>query len=101
MIRLALNGVFSFSEKPLKIATFVGICSSLLALLMIVWGLYSKFFMQEATVKGWTSVFVAVLFLGGIQLLSIGIIGEYIGRIYNASKGRPLYVVKEKINYEG
>lgn len=98
MIRFALDGIFSFSDKPLKIATFVGLLSSALGLLMILWGLYSKFFMPETTVKGWTSVFIAVLFLGGIQLFTIGIIGDYISRIYDESKGRPLYIIEEKIN---
>ena len=99
MIRFALNAIFSFSDKPLKIATVVGLLSSALGLIMIFWGLYSKFFMPETTVKGWTSVFVAVLFLGGVQLFAIGIIGEYISRIYDESKGRPLYIIAEKINY--
>jgi dolichol-phosphate mannosyltransferase len=98
MIRFALDGVFSFSYKPLKIATLLGAFSSALGFTMILWGLYSKFFMPETTVKGWTSVFVAVLFLGGVQLFTIGIIGEYISRIYDESKGRPLYIVSEKIN---
>lgn len=100
MIRFALNAIFSFSDKPLKIATFVGAFSSALGLLMILWGLYSKFFMPETTVRGWTSVFVAVLFLGGVQLFTIGIIGEYISRIYDESKGRPLYIIAEKINWQ-
>ena len=98
MIRFALNAIFSFSDKPLKIATFLGVISSALGFVMILWGLYSKFFMPETTVRGWTSVFVAVLFLGGVQLFAIGIIGEYISRIYDESKGRPLYIVSEKVN---
>lgn len=99
MIRFALNAVFSFSDRPLRIATFLGVGASAFGLLMILWGLYSKFFMAETTVKGWTSVFVAVLFLGGVQLFTIGIIGEYISRIYEESKGRPLYIISEKINF--
>jgi dolichol-phosphate mannosyltransferase len=99
MIRFALNGIFSFSDKPLKIATFIGGGASAVGFIMILWGLYSKFFMAETTVKGWTSVFVAVLFLGGVQLFAIGIIGEYISRIYDECKGRPVYIIREKINY--
>jgi len=100
MIRFGLSAIFSFSDKPLRIATFLGIGASGLGFAMIVWGLYSKLFMAETTVKGWTSVFVAVLFLGGMQLFTIGIIGEYISRIYEESKGRPLYIISEKINFE-
>ena len=100
MIRFALDAVFSFSYKPLKIATFLGGLSSALGFVMILWGLYSKFFMPETTVRGWTSVFVAVLFLGGVQLFATGIIGEYISRIYDESKGRPLYIISEKINWD-
>ncbi len=100
MIRFALNAIFSFSDKPLKIATFVGGFASAFGFLMILWGLYSKFFMPGTTVRGWTSVFVAVLFLGGVQLFATGIIGEYISRIYDEAKGRPLYIIAEKINWD-
>ncbi|MFZ7127485.1 MAG: glycosyltransferase family 2 protein [Desulfobacterales bacterium] len=100
MIRFALNGIFSFSDKPLKIASYIGLISSLVGMLMILWGLYSKLFHPETTITGWASVFVAVLFIGGIQLFTIGIIGEYISRIYDESKARPLYVVGETIRNE-
>ena len=100
MIKFALNGIISFSDKPLKIASFMGLVCSCVGMTMILWGIYSKFFRPESTLPGWTSVFIAVLFLGGIQLFTIGIIGEYIGRIYEESKSRPLYVVSELINYE-
>lgn len=99
MIRFASNAIFSFSDKPLKIATLIGGGASALGFVMILWGLYSKFFMAETTVRGWTSVFVAVLFLGGVQLFAIGIIGEYVSRIYDECKGRPIYIIGEKINY--
>jgi polyisoprenyl-phosphate glycosyltransferase len=101
MVRFAFNAIFSFSDKPLRIATVFGLLSSIVGFTMILWGLYSKFFMAETTVKGWTSVFVAVLFLGGVQLFTIGIIGEYISRIYDESKGRPLYIIAEKRNFDG
>ena len=98
MIRFAVNGIVSFSDKPLRIASYLGLLASGIGLLMIFYGIYSKFFMPERTVTGWTSVFVAVLFLGGVQLFTIGIIGEYISRIYEETKSRPLYVVDERIN---
>jgi dolichol-phosphate mannosyltransferase len=100
MIRFALNGIFSFSDKPLKIASYIGLFTSFIGMLMIIWGLYSKIFRPETTIAGWASVFVAVLFFGGIQLFTIGIIGEYISRIYDESKARPLYVVGEYIRNE-
>ncbi len=100
MIHFAFNGIFSFSDKPLKIASYIGLFSSLVGMLMILWGLYSKLFRPETTLAGWASVFVAVLFIGGIQLFTIGIIGEYISRIYDESKARPRYVVGEFIRNE-
>lgn len=99
MIRFASNAIFSFSDKPLRIATVMGLLASSIGLLMILWGLYSKIFLYESTIKGWTSVFIAVLFLGGIQLFTLGIIGEYISRIYDESKARPIYIIKEKVNF--
>lgn len=98
MIRFAINGIVSFSDKPLRIASYLGLISSGIGLLMIFYGIYSKLFMPETTVSGWASVFIAVLFLGGVQLFTIGIIGEYISRIYEETKARPLYIVDEKIN---
>ncbi len=99
MIRFANNAIFSFSDRPLKIATVIGLTASAIGLLMILWGLYSKFFLGENTIKGWTSVFISVLFLGGVQLFTLGIIGEYIGRIYDETKSRPIYLVKEEVNF--
>ncbi len=101
MLRFALNGIISFSDKPLKIASYMGLVSAFIGIMMILWGLYSKFFRPESTIPaGWASVFIAVLFLGGIQLFTIGIIGEYLSRIYDESKSRPLYIVSELINYK-
>jgi dolichol-phosphate mannosyltransferase len=93
MIRFALDGITSFSDVPLKIATWVGYFTSLLALLYL-----GSVFVQKAlgyTVQGWATIMVGMLFLGGVQLISLGIIGEYVGRIFNEVKQRPLYVVDE------
>jgi polyisoprenyl-phosphate glycosyltransferase len=98
IVQFAFNGIISFSDKPLKIASFMGILCSLCSLVMIFWGFYSKIFRPGTTLSGWTFVFVAILFLGGVQLFTIGIIGEYISRIYDESKSRPLYVVSEVVN---
>lgn len=96
MIRFATNGILSFSMRPLKLAMDVGLLCAALACAGIIWA----FAMRLAThnwVPGWTATIIAVLFLGGIQLVCTGILGEYIGRTYMQSKGRPLYIVGERI----
>lgn len=93
MIKFALDGITSFSDLPLKLATWLGYFTSFLALLYLC-----SVFVQKAlgyTVQGWATIMVAVLFIGGVQLISIGIIGEYVGRIFNETKQRPLYVIDE------
>ena len=91
MIKFALDGITSFSDVPLKLATWLGYLTSFIALLYLC-----SVFVQKAlgfTVQGWATIMVAVLFIGGVQLISLGIIGEYIGRIFNETKQRPLYVI--------
>ena len=95
MIRLALDGITSFSNLPLKFATFAGFVVSGIAFMMILYALYSRFISKDY-VPGWTSLMLAVLFIGGVQLISIGIIGEYISRLSANIRNRPLYIVKEK-----
>lgn len=94
MIRFALDGITSFSRFPLKVATMAGFIVSGVAFLVMLYALYARFFKSD-TVPGWTSLMLAVLFLGGIQLISIGIIGEYIGRLSDNVRQRPLYVVRD------
>jgi polyisoprenyl-phosphate glycosyltransferase len=94
MLRFAADGIVSFSVVPLRLATWLGLTSSALAILGILWALFTRFF-APGLVKGWTSIVIAVLFFGGVQLSCLGIIGEYVGRIYGESKHRPLYVVRE------
>lgn len=94
MLRFALDGISSFSTWPLKIATISGFFVSLVAFLLILYTLYQKFF--GTTVPGWASTNIAILFIGGIQLLSIGMLGEYIGRISDNVKGRPHYIIRDK-----
>lgn len=99
MLDFALDGITAFSTKPLKIATYIGFTTSLFGFLGIIYALYRRFFLShEYWVTGWTALFVAVMFFGGIQLITIGIIGEYIGKIYRQVQDRPMYLVKEKIN---
>lgn len=96
---LALDGLFSFTTVPLKIWTYVGAIISLLsfsyALFLIV-----KTLVSGSDVPGYASIMVAVLFMGGIQLMSLGVMGEYIGRIYRETKRRPLYVIGETVGLE-
>jgi polyisoprenyl-phosphate glycosyltransferase len=94
MFRLAIDGITSFSNFPLKFATFTGFIVSGLSFLMILYALYSRFIIKEYQ-PGWTSLMLVVLFLGGIQLISIGIIGEYISRLSTNVRKRPLYIVNE------
>ena len=94
MLRFAFDGITSFSNFPLKFASFLGFTFSGISFILILFALYEKIILHN-TVRGWTSLILVVLFLGGIQLLSIGIIGEYIGRISTNIRNRPLYVVNE------
>jgi glycosyltransferase involved in cell wall biosynthesis len=92
MFRLAIDGVTSFSLMPLRIATTLGIAVSSLSFLAILYAGYLRFF-TDRTVQGWTSLILVTLFLGGVQLFALGIIGEYVGRVLEEARGRPLYFV--------
>jgi dolichol-phosphate mannosyltransferase len=93
MMRFATDGISSFSNWPLKMATLLGFAVSGIAFLLIIYSLYQKFF--GYTEVGWTSLHISVLFLGGVQLLGIGILGEYLGRVSENVKNRPTYIVKD------
>jgi dolichol-phosphate mannosyltransferase len=93
MMRFALDGISSFSTWPLKVATISGFIVSAVAFVLIVYSLYQKFF--GTTEPGWTSLHISVLFLGGIQLIGIGMLGEYLGRVSDNVKNRPHYIVKD------
>lgn len=96
MLRFAFDGVASFSIRPLRLATWLGFCSSFLALCGILYAIAVRLLTNE-WVAGWAATFVAILFVGGIQLVSVGVIGEYVGRIYGEVKRRPLYIVAERL----
>lgn len=98
MLRFATDGILSFSTKPLQLSIGLGMFSSFLALTGIFYALGLRIF-TNVWVPGWTAMMIAVLFMGGVQLVCIGIIGEYIGRIYHESKQRPLYVVQEYLGF--
>lgn len=94
-LRLAINSILAFSSVPLRLATYLGLLSAVLALLMILMVLYWRFVEPGSRLIGFTMIAVAIFFLGAVQLICIGILGEYIGRIYEEVKGRPLYTLKE------
>ncbi|MFD0586407.1 glycosyltransferase family 2 protein [Paenibacillus sp. GCM10027627] len=98
MIGFALDGITSFSYKPLKIATFLGFFLSLGSFLYLLVVLYQRLF-TETTETGWTTIVALNLLFNGIILILLGVIGEYIGRIYDESKDRPLYIVREVTGY--
>ena len=98
MLKFALDGITSFSTMPLKIAMWLGYAASGLAFLYLLTVFVQK--LLGYTVQGWATIMVALLFLGGTQLICLGIIGEYVGRIYSESKRRPLYIVEEVLGAE-
>jgi len=95
LFHLALDGITSFSNIPLRLATIAGLVVSGISFLLILYALYSHWFLGQSTPKGWTSLMISILFIGGIQLLSIGIIGEYISRLIANVRQRPLYIIEE------
>ncbi len=94
MIALALDGITSFSVKPLRLTSFAGIVISGAGFAYALYALVVRLF-TDRTVEGWTSLLISVLIIGGIQLLSLGIMGEYLGKLFMEAKGRPYYIVKE------
>lgn len=97
MLRLAINAVTSFSYFPLQLATYLGFFSAGLSLIAIPIVIIERLAGQQAFL-GQATTLIAVLFLGGVQLISLGILGEYVGRLYDEAKGRPLYIVRETYN---
>lgn len=99
MLRFATDGILSFSTKPLQMSVAMGMACATVAMLGIVYALVLRLF-TSIWVEGWTALMIAVLFIGGVQLICVGILGEYVGRIYNEIKHRPLYVVQEYLGFE-
>jgi dolichol-phosphate mannosyltransferase len=100
MLRLAMNAVTSFSERPLRLAFGLGTFITVIGLALALWLIVGKLLDPDEAVPGYTSLMVVVLFFGGVQLLCLGLLGEYVGRIYRESKARPLYLVAERVNVE-
>ncbi len=99
LLQLALDGIFSFSNVPLRVASYVGFLSALVAFGGGLFVVYEKLFTDKA-ILGWASTICTITFLGGLILMTLGVIGEYIGRIYDEVKQRPLYIISEGIGFE-
>lgn len=99
MVRFAIDGITSFSVLPLRFSTWLGVTMSVLSVLYAIWACVVHFILN-GTVAGWTATVVLISLLASVQLLMIGILGEYVGRIYEEVKKRPLYVIKERVNLE-
>ena len=100
MLKLASDGIISFSNKPIKMVGALGIISIIISVIILIYALISYIFKLNELSAGWTSLMVAITFFAGVQLLSLWVISEYIGRIYDEAKGRPQYIVDKKINIE-
>ncbi|MCM3056003.1 glycosyltransferase family 2 protein [Caldibacillus thermoamylovorans] len=99
MIKFASDGIIAFSTKPLRLVMTMGFVSVFISILVLLYTFIIRLFGQEVE-SGWASIMVAITFFSGIQLLGLGIVGQYIARIYEESKNRPIYIVKDTINVE-
>ena len=97
MLKLAITGILSFSVKPLRISLFLGILAIFIAIAFSIRVFYLYLFNPEVLVKGWASIIITVLFIGGFQLISLSVISEYLANIFNEIKRRPEYIIKNKI----
>jgi dolichol-phosphate mannosyltransferase len=94
MLRFALDGITAFSDTPLKLVTFFGIFVSIVAFLVAIYALFG-WLVLKTTVPGWTSLMISVLFIGGVQMIAIGIMGEYLVRMNSNIRNRPLYILRD------
>ena len=101
MLRFAMDGIFSFSVLPLRLAAFTGLVAIWFALAGIIMAVVVRILgLYDLRLgRGWASLFVAILFMGGVQLLTLGVMGEYLGRIYTEVKRRPLYAVQDRLGF--
>jgi glycosyltransferase involved in cell wall biosynthesis len=98
LVDLAINGLISFSNAPLRLAIYVGLVVAGISFLGGLYVIYEKLFTNKA-ILGWASTIVAITFIGSMILLTLGVIGEYIGRIYDEVKQRPVYIIKDKLGF--
>ena len=99
LMKLALDGLLAFSDVPLRIASWIGFGGVMFCLAYFCYVIFNKF-LFGIPVEGWTSLAATVLFIGSVQLMILGVMGQYVGRIYEELKGRPLYVVQEHIGFD-
>lgn len=99
LFKLAFDGIFAFSYIPLRISIVIGLLSSIVAFIIALFALYGKLFTGKA-IAGWASTIISITFLGGVTLLILGIIGEYIARIYDEVKARPYYIISKKMGFD-
>ncbi|MEZ5503558.1 MAG: glycosyltransferase family 2 protein [Halioglobus sp.] len=99
-LRFAFDGIFSFSHVPLMLSTYLGFFISLISFLLGIWFVVAKLLGLLPDVPGWSSIAVFILFIGGVQLLSVGVLGQYIGRIYDEVKKRPPYIIRRALGVE-
>lgn len=95
MLKFAADGIVSFSSAPLKLITNIGFIIAAVSFLGILYAIGMKIFMPQTTVEGWTFIVISILFIGGIQLMMLGVLGSYIGRIYTEAQNRPLYFISK------
>ncbi len=100
LVKLALDGIFSMSHLPLRMANYLGLMIAALSFILAAVVVWMKLFTEQAT-PGWASNLASTFFIGGVQLIFLGIIGEYLGRIYDEVKKRPYYIISEKIGFSG
>ncbi len=100
MLKLASDGIISFSTKPLKLVINLGIITIFISMAVLIYSIISYILKLNNLASGWTSIMVAITFFSGVQLLCIGIVGEYIKRIYDETRKRPEYIIKKKINID-
>lgn len=100
MVKLASDGITSFSKKPLKILGIFGIFAIIASILLFIYAIISYVFKLNSLMPGWTSIMITITFFGGLQLISVWLISEYIGKIFDESKNRPEYIIAKKINLD-
>jgi dolichol-phosphate mannosyltransferase len=98
MLSLASTALLYFSKKPLQAATGLGFSAVVIGIVLAVWYFCGKIFGYTQATSGWTSIMIAIIFFGGVQLLTIGVLGQYIGVLFDEIKERPEYIVKETVN---
>ena len=99
MLKFASTSMLYFSKKPLKLALALGLISLLIGLLLGIYVISGLYFRPETVVTGWPSIIISIIFFGGVQLITIGVLGEYLGNVFDEIKNRPEYIVHERINF--